>query len=97
MSQLFDFSRFGRLFSKHTTEQAGGYLLAAGVLLGGLGLVLGFVAYMSNDPITPDMQAVVFVMGLLGAGAFFTSTVLAFFGDKKQATAALLLPASHAE
>lgn len=97
MSQLFSVSRFGRLFSKHTTEQAGGYLLAAGVLLGGLGLVLGFIAFMSSSPIPPDVQGVVFVLGLLGAGAFFTSTVLAFFGDKKQATAALLLPASHAE
>lgn len=97
MSQLFDFSRFGRLFSKHTTEQAGGYLLATGVLLGGLGLVLGFVAYSSTGPVTPDMQAVIFVMGLLAAGAFFTSTVFAPFGDKKQATAALLLPASQGE
>ena len=97
MSQLFSFTRFGRLFSKHTTEHAGAYGLATGVLLGGLGLVLGFVAYMSSDPITPDMQAVIFVMGLLAAGAFFTSTVLAFFGDKQQATAALLLPASHGE
>ena len=97
MSQFFNFARFGRLFSKHTTEQGGGYLLATGVLLGGLGLVLGFVAYMSSEPVTPDMQAVIFVMGLLAAGAFFTSTVLAFFGDKKQATAALMLPASHWE
>lgn len=97
MSQFFNLSRFGRLFSKHTTEHMGGYLLATGVLLGGLGLVLGFMAYMSPDPITPDMQAVFFGMGLLAAGSFFTSTVFALFGDKKQATAALLLPASHVE
>ena len=97
MSQLFSFSRFGRLFSKHTTEHAGGYLLATGVLLGGLGLVLGFVTYMSADPIKPDMQGVIFVMGLLAAGAFFSSTVFAPFGDKKQATAALMLPASQWE
>lgn len=97
MSQLFSFARFGRLFSKHTTEQAGAYLMATGVLLGGLGLVLGFLAYMSSDPLVADVQSAVFVVGMLGAGAFFTSTVLAFFGDKKQATAALLLPASHAE
>ena len=97
MNQLFNTARFGRLFSKHTTENAGGYLLATGVLLGGLGLVLGFAAYMSTDPITPDMQGVMFVMGLLAAGSFFTSTVFALFGDKKQATAALLLPASHWE
>ena len=97
MSQLFNFERFGRLFSKHTTEQAGGYLLATGVLLGGIGLVLGFLAYMTTGPITPDMQAVIFVMGLLAAGSFFTSIVFAPFGDKKQAMAALMLPASHWE
>ena len=97
MNQLFNFSRFGRLFRKHTTEHAGGYLLATGVLLGGIGLVLGFVAYTSWEPMAPDMQGVVFVLGLLAAGAFFTSTVFAMFGEKKQAAAALLLPASHWE
>lgn len=97
MSQFFSFSRFGRLFRKHSTEQAGGYLLATGVLLGGLGLVLGFVTYMSTGPITPDIQGVVFTLGLLAAGAFFSSTVFAPFGDKKQATAALMLPASQWE
>ncbi|MDB5269342.1 MAG: hypothetical protein JWP58_2382 [Hymenobacter sp.] len=97
MSQLFSFSRFGRLFSKHTTEQAGGYLLAAGVLLGGIGLVLGFVAVSSSQPVVPDIQGVIFVMGLLAAGAFFTSTVFSFYGNRKQATAALMLPASHWE
>ena len=97
MSQFFSFSRFGRLFSKHTTEQGSGYLLATGVLLGGIGLVLGFASYMSSEPMPMAIQAVFFTMGLLAAGAFFTSTVFAPFGDKKQATAALLLPASHGE
>lgn len=97
MSQSFNLSRFGRLFSKHTAEHFGGYLMATAVLLGGIGLVLGFVAYMSTGPFFPDMQAVIFVMGLLAAGAFFTSTVFAPFGDKRQATAALMLPASHWE
>lgn len=97
MSQFFSFSRFGRLFSKHTTEHAGGYLLATGVLLGGIGLVLGFVAYMASGPLIPEMQGVVFTMGLLAAGAFFSSTVFGLFGDRKQATAALMLPASHWE
>jgi hypothetical protein len=97
MSQFFSFSRFGRLFSKHTTEQASGYLLATGVLLGGIGLVLGFANYMSSEPMPTAIQAVLFTMGLLAAGAFFTSTVFAPFGNKKQATAALLLPASHGE
>ena len=97
MSPFFNFSRFGRLFSKHTAEQLSGYLLATGVLLGGIGLVLGFVNYMSSEPVPKNIQGIIFTMGLLAAGAFFTSTVFAPFGDKKQATTALLLPASHWE
>ncbi|MDQ2771207.1 MAG: hypothetical protein M3Y54_11985 [Bacteroidota bacterium] len=97
MSQSFSFSRFGRLFSKHTAEYGGGYLLAAGVLVGGLALLLGFLAVVTPGPVLPDIQGVVFVMGLLAAGAFFASTVFAPLGDKRQATAALMLPASHGE
>lgn len=98
MNQFFNISRFGRLFSKHTTEHIGSYLLATGVLLAGIGLVLGFVAYLAAPgPLVPDMQAAIFSMGLLAAGTFFTSTVFASFGDNRQATAALLLPASHWE
>ncbi|GAA4029983.1 hypothetical protein GCM10022409_12800 [Hymenobacter glaciei] len=97
MSQFFNIARFGRLFSKHTTEHGGGYLLATGVLLGGLGLVLGASAYLSSMPLAPSQQAAFFILGLFGAGSFFTSTVFALFGDKKQATAALMLPASHSE
>jgi hypothetical protein len=36
-------------------------------------------------------------MLLLAGGSFFASTVFAHFGDKRQATVALLLPASHLE
>jgi hypothetical protein len=97
MSQFFSFSRFLRLFSKHTAEYGGGYLLATGVLIGGVALVLGFLALMATGPLVPDMQGVIFVMGLLAAGAFFTSTVFAPLGDKRQATASLMLPASHWE
>ncbi len=97
MSQLFSFSRFMRLFRKHTAEYGGGYLLATGVLIGGIALVLGFLAFISHEPLVPDIQGVIFVAGLLAAGAFFTSTVFAPLGDKRQATAALMLPASHLE
>lgn len=97
MSQFFNPSRFARLFGKHTAEYGGGYLLATGVLTGGLALLLGFIAFMSSGPLVPEIQGVIFVMGLLAAGAFFTSTVFAPLGDKRQATAALMLPVSHWE
>ncbi|GAB3576961.1 hypothetical protein [Hymenobacter daeguensis] len=97
MSQSFSLSRFGRLFSKHTAEYGGGYLLATGVLIGGIALILGFLAVMTSGPVLPEMQGIIFIMGLMAAGAFFTSTVFAPLGDKRQATAMLMLPASHWE
>ena len=97
MSQSFNFVRFGRLFWKHTAEHLRGYLLATAVLLGGIGLVLGYVAYLISGPFVPSEQAAFFIVGLLSSGAFFTSTVLAPFGPSRQATSALLLPASHFE
>ena len=97
MSQYFNLTRFGRLFRKHTAEHLRGYLLATAVLLGGIGLVLGYVAYLNTQAMSASVQAIVFFMGLLSSGAFFTSTVLAPFGPPRQATPALLLPASHGE
>ena len=97
MSQSFNFVRFGRLFRKHTAEHLRGYLLATAVPLGGIGLVLGYVAYLNTQAMSVSVQAIVFILGLLSSGAFFTSTVLAPFGPLRQATSALLLPASHWE
>ncbi|GAA3982443.1 hypothetical protein [Hymenobacter antarcticus] len=97
MSQLFDFARFGRLFRKHTAEHLRSYLMSTVVLLGGIGLVLGYVAYLNTQAMVPSVQGVVFILGLLSSGTFFTSTVLAEFGNQRQATAALMLPASHWE
>ena len=97
MSQSFNLTRFGRLFRKHTAEHLRGYLLATAVLLGGIGLVLGYVAYLNTQAMSASVQGMVFIMGLLSSGVFFTSTVLAPFGPPRHATPALLLPASHWE
>ena len=98
MNRHFNLTRFGRLFRKHTIEHLTGSLLAVAVLLGGLAVVLGFVAYLnSNAPFDASLQGTLFTMGLVATGIFYTSTVFAPFGDKRQATAALTLPASHLE
>jgi hypothetical protein len=95
MSQSFSFSRFGRLFSKHTAEHGRGYLLAAGVVLGALALWLGAeVDSSAKEPLGVGGQTGAFITGLWLAGLLLTSTVFAPFGDKRQATAALMLPAS---
>ncbi len=96
MNQFFSLPRFGRLLRKHTTENLARYALGAAVLLGGMLVVMGFLAYMSGG-IGHAGQAVLFILFLMGAGSFFTSTVLGQFGSGSRAALALTLPASQFE
>ncbi|RYU78455.1 hypothetical protein [Hymenobacter persicinus] len=97
MSNQFNLARFGRLFRKHTAEHGRGYLLSVAVLLGLLAVLMGTQAYVQNDPMIPPIQMGYLIFFLLLGGAMFTSTVFASLADKKQAIAALTLPASHLE
>ncbi|WP_375418695.1 hypothetical protein [uncultured Hymenobacter sp.] len=96
-NQVFDFGRFSRLFARHTAEHLRGYLLTAAVGAGGMLLILGFIAYLNKSAPAPSHQGTFFVLFLLGGGSIFASTVFAQFGDRRQASVALLLPASHLE
>ena len=97
MSQYVNFTRFGRLVRKHLAEHATSYLLGAAVLLGGLLVLLGFLTYIQHRSLNESMQAILFMLCLLGAGSFFASTVFAQFGTGRQAALALTLPASQLE
>lgn len=97
MKNLFSASRFGRLFRKHSVENFNQYALSTGVLLGFMTLVMGFIAYISGNPLGAQEQAIFFILFLLGAGFIFTSSVFSHLGSKNQAIAALSLPASHFE
>ncbi|WP_375435648.1 hypothetical protein [uncultured Hymenobacter sp.] len=97
MNQLFSFSRFGRLLRKHTAEHVRSYLMGTAVLAGGTVAVLGGLTYISDRPLQPNVQMILFTYGLLAAGAMFTASVFAAMGDQRQAAPALLLPASHLE
>ena len=96
-NQYFSFPRFARLFGRHTAEHLRGYLLTAAVGLGGMVLVMGFVTYLSHRALEPGLQQVFFILFLLGGGTVFASTIFAQFGERRRATVALLLPASHLE
>lgn len=95
MSQLFSFSRFRRLFSRHTAEFLPSYAMATAVLMGGIGLVLGYIAYLTQ--LSTLTQGALYQVGLLAAGALFTAGIFAQYGAPKQATVALTLPASQLE
>lgn len=98
MNQYFSFARFGRLLRKHLTEHATSYVLSSLVLLGGLLAVMSFLTYMSaGNGLSQNGQAIVYTMGILGAGGFFASTALAEYSHGSRAALGLALPASHLE
>jgi len=97
MNSLFNFTRFGKLFIKHTVEHYKSYLMSLLVLFGVMLLGGAFIVYMINTPMTIGIQTALFSGILLLAGTIFTSTVFADLGDKKKAIVWLTLPASHFE
>ena len=97
MNEIFSFSRFRRLFVKHTAEHYRTYLMSIAVLTGVLLLGGSFVFYMIPDPPDPGLQAAIFIMLGLLAGTFFTSTVFSDYGEKTKAIPALILPATALE
>ena len=96
MNQYFNLTRFGRLLRKQTTEYLTSYALGAAVLLGGMLVVMGFISYLTGG-LGVQTQSIFFILFLLGAGSFFTSTVLGQFGIGSRAALALTLPASQLE
>jgi len=97
MSQYFSLKRMGRLLRKQLVDYFANYLLGMGVLLGGLLLLMGGIAFLNGQRFPVGAQAAFFAMLLLVTGAFFTSTVFAALGDKRQAASLLTLPASTLE
>lgn len=96
MNQSFNLARFGRLLRKHTAEYFMSYALGAGVLLGGMLAVMGFLAYVGGG-LSHDQQEILFTLFLLAAGTFFATTVLTEYGTGSRAALALMLPASQLE
>lgn len=97
MNNTFNFSRFVRLYQKHTVEHLKSYLLSIAVLAGLLLVCLGFVWYMNNARLSMRDQTSVFIFFYLGCGVVFTSLTFSHLGKKKEAIPALTLPVSHLE
>lgn len=97
MNNTFNFKRFMLLFKKHSLEHAKTYLLSTAVLAGILLLVMALLSYNSKGRMPEQIQAIVFLYFILGAGSIFTSLSFIDLGDKRKATRLLTLPASHFE
>lgn len=96
-NQTFSFPRFARLFGRHTAEHLPAYLLTAAVGLGLMFVVMGFLTYLQKSAPSVTAQGIFFVVFVLAGGMVFASTVFAQFGERRRASVALLLPASHFE
>ncbi|MDO7846946.1 hypothetical protein Q5H92_11300 [Hymenobacter sp. M29] len=96
-NQTFSFPRFARLFGRHTAEHLPAYLLTAAVGLGLMFVVMGFLTYLQKSAPSVMAQGIFFMLFVLGGGVVFASTVFAQFGERRRASVALLLPASHFE
>lgn len=97
-NNVFNMSRFGRLFIKHTTEHYKTYLMSLSVLAGVMALGGCFIVFLMPGGIFHSgFQAIMYINILLLAGSIFASTIFADLGEKKKAMSALILPASHLE
>jgi len=97
MNQYFNLTRFGCLLRKHLAEHALSYLLSSAVLLGAMLVVMGFLAYVQDNPPGEAGQSALFILFMLGAGGYFASSAFGQFGAGRQAALALTLPASQVE
>jgi len=98
MNQLFNLTRFGKVFVKHTAEHYKSYLMSLTVLIGVMVLGGSFIVFViPGGFLYVQLQSSMFVVILMLAGTIFTSTIFADFGNKNKAIASLTLPASHLE
>jgi hypothetical protein len=97
MNNIFNPTRFWRLFSKHTAENYSTYLMSMSVLGGVMLLGGAFIIFLIPGPMDAGFQSVVFTMLMLISGTIFSSTVFSDLGDKRKAIPALTLPATQLE
>lgn len=96
MNNIFNFTRFGKLFLKHTTEHFRSYLMSALVLCGIMTIFYAFVL-ITGGRLSPGLRCSTLAIFYLLGGSIFTSTVFSAYGDKNKAISSLTLPASHLE
>src|SRR5579872_553873 len=97
MNETFNFSRFGRLFLKHTAEHYRTYLMAVGILFGFLVLSGAFLLFLVGETADAAFQIASYVIILFIAGGLFTSSIFSDYGNNNRAIPALTLPATSFE
>ena len=96
MNNVFNASRFGKLFSKHTVENYRNYLISVLVLSGMLSIFYYFFV-LGIDVKNAGMRMIGLHIFYLLAGCIFTSSIFSDYGQKRKAISSLTLPTSHFE
>jgi hypothetical protein len=97
MTKNFSFRRLGLLIKKQATESLKLYLLSAAALLLLLSMVFIFHRYMSFPHYHEETSYIIFIFGLIIAGAVFASFSFQQLATKEKATYFLSFPASTSE
>ncbi|MGV3686464.1 MAG: hypothetical protein ACO1NS_12610 [Daejeonella sp.] len=97
MKNHFSSKRFALLFNKHTSEHLGTFSMAVMVLFGILLSIVLFFSLTGSALVSVKFQQDIFFLFLFIAGTVFTSNDFVDLGNKKKASIALMLPASHFE
>lgn len=97
MNNTFNLSRFAQLFMRHTREQFKTYLMSFIVLMGLVGVLLGYIFYTNNNSVNPTANVIYFLICLFLGCTIFTSTIFSELNDKRKAIPYLMLPASAFE
>jgi len=99
MNQVFDFTRFRLLVTRHWMENRQRYLLSLGAIAGLLILWFVFVFLMEKGSSAPreDFQFGTYYFALFISGSLFASSLFAPLSSKGKGINYLSIPASHLE
>jgi hypothetical protein len=98
MNSVFDFNRWLLYIGKHWNENKKRYLLSLGAIGGLLVLWYSFLMIVNAKlPITEEIQAITFYVGLFLTGCLYASLIFSETSDGPKAIQYLLLPASALE
>lgn len=98
MNSVFDFNRWLLYIGKHWNENKKKYLLSLGAIGGLLVLWYSFLMIVNAKlPITEEIQANTFYVGLFLTGCLYASLIFSEMSDGPKAIQYLLVPASVLE
>lgn len=97
MSDIFSFSRFGKLVKKQFFENSRLYLFSMLALFGLMSIIFGFWLWVGGNIYQEELTYVILFVGLFVSGGIFASMGFNMLGAKDKGIYWLSLPATHLE